>query len=444
MNEPKKLYPHQRKALDITRDRNRVAYYLDMGLGKTITGIEKMLELGNMVNLIVCQKSTISMWREEVRSQLGQRVSWVAYDLTDKKQYNHFFSHVRSAQLRAMFNNYDYPIAIGIINYDIVHRRKEVMNLHDFTLMLDESSLIQNDTTKRNRAIQKMKVKNVILLSGTPVAGAYEKLYSQVRLLGWDITKTKFWDEFVSYINMPVGMINIKKVVGYKNVPKLKRKLLDLGCVFMKTEDVFELPQQNVIDIKVKNIKPYKEMVKEGLVTIDGTELLGNTPVTKMLRLRQICGIYNESKTRALLDILTGTEDRVIIFYNFTSELNYLKPQIEKLDKPTAIISGDIKKDEELERFRKLDNCVLFVQYQAGARGLNLQECNKIIYYTLPLSSELYEQSKKRTHRIGQDKPCFYYNLLVENSIEIDILERLKDKKDYTDALFIQKYGVGE
>ena len=27
------LYPHQEYALNVTNDRNRVAYYLDMGLG---------------------------------------------------------------------------------------------------------------------------------------------------------------------------------------------------------------------------------------------------------------------------------------------------------------------------------------------------------------------------------------------------------------------------
>ena len=27
------LYPHQTRALELTKDRNRVAYYYDMGLG---------------------------------------------------------------------------------------------------------------------------------------------------------------------------------------------------------------------------------------------------------------------------------------------------------------------------------------------------------------------------------------------------------------------------
>ena len=68
--------------------------------------------------------------------------------------------------------------------------------------------------------------------------------------------------------------------------------------------------------------------------------------------------------------------------------------------------------------------------------GLNLQKANKIIYFTLPLSSELFEQSKKRIHRIGQSRPCFYYLLICKNSIEEKILKALNMRRDYTERLF--------
>ena len=76
------------------------------------------------------------------------------------------------------------------------------------------------------------------------------------------------------------------------------------------------------------------------------------------------------------------------------------------------------------------------VQYQAGATGLNLQKASKIIYFSLPLSSELFEQSKKRIHRIGQKNNCMYYYLITKKTIEEKILETLKQRKDYTDELF--------
>jgi len=57
------LYPHQQKALNDTKDFNRVAYYLDMGLGKTFVGSEKMMQLGKQLNLLICQKSKIQDWK---------------------------------------------------------------------------------------------------------------------------------------------------------------------------------------------------------------------------------------------------------------------------------------------------------------------------------------------------------------------------------------------
>lgn len=39
------LFQHQQQALDETEGKNRVAYYLDMGLGKTFVGSEKMMKL---------------------------------------------------------------------------------------------------------------------------------------------------------------------------------------------------------------------------------------------------------------------------------------------------------------------------------------------------------------------------------------------------------------
>ena len=57
------LYPFQQRVLDETKDKNRVAYYLDMGLGKTFVGSEKAMSFGDDV-IVVCQKSKIKDWIE--------------------------------------------------------------------------------------------------------------------------------------------------------------------------------------------------------------------------------------------------------------------------------------------------------------------------------------------------------------------------------------------
>ena len=63
-----KLMEHQTRVLEETARHNRVAYYLDMGLGKTFVGSEKMDRLGEDINLIICQKSKIKDWCEHMRT----------------------------------------------------------------------------------------------------------------------------------------------------------------------------------------------------------------------------------------------------------------------------------------------------------------------------------------------------------------------------------------
>ncbi|NFC87483.1 DEAD/DEAH box helicase [Clostridium botulinum] len=381
-----------------------------MGLGKTFVGSEKLKELNSNINLVICQKSKLDDWKEHFK--------------TYYPEYNTFiYSKTRDIPAKSVI----------IINYDLVWRRPKLMELENFTLMLDESSCIKNPTSKRTKFILKLKSENVILLSGTPCGGKYEELHTQCKLLGWNISKKLYWQQYIKFINMDIGGFKIPKVTGYKNVDRLKSKLRDHGSIFMKTEEVFDLPEQIEIPVLIENTKEYKKFKKDRLITIDDTELVGDTSLTKMLYLRQLASQYNSNKLSSLKDLLESTEDRVIIFYNFTEEMEQIKEVCERLQKPVSIVNGQTK---DLKNYKSKDNTVVLVQYQAGAMGLNLQKSNKIIYYSLPLASELFEQSKKRTHRIGQTRTCMYWYLITKNSIEGQIFETLKERRDYTNKLF--------
>ncbi len=424
------LYPHQIKALNDTKKFNRVGYFLDMGLGKTFVGSEKMILLKNDTNLIVCQKSKIDDWITHFQQNYTNVKVW---DLTKKKEYADF-----SSRYTAWHGYLGASIGIGIINYELAFRRSELLKLEHFTLMLDESSMITNPVAKRTKFIHKLNPDNVILLSGTPTGGKYEKLWSQLRLLGWSISKDMFYSHYVDikWLDTGAGFL-VPRVVGYKNVDRLKAKLKRYGCIFMKTEEVFDLPEKIPINITVPNTKYFKRFMKDSIITLpDGTQLIGDNTLTKHLFARQLCGQYNQAKLSAFKDLVQSTDDRLIVFYNFTAELIEMEAIAHELDRPFSLVTGACKRLDEYENY---SDSLTFVQYQAGAMGLNLQKANKMVFFTLPQSSELYEQSIKRIHRIGQEHSCFYYYLLVADSVEQDMLETLKMRKDYDDALF-KKY----
>ena len=373
--------------------------------------------------LVVAQLSKVKDWCEHFEKHYGYDV----YNLTDKNNIPSFIDV-----------NYK---CVGVINYDVLWRRKQLLKLKDFTLILDESSLISNETTKRAKFILKMTPTNTILLSGTMCGGKYEKLWSQANLVGWNISKKLFYNQ---YVDMQMSDDGYPIITGYKNVERLKNKLRSNGCVFMKSEEVLDLPQQNFIDINVDVSKEYKKFMKSGIVTVgmiskdgyveDVFELVGDTTLTKLLYARQLCGQYSKEKLKAFKDLIDSTEDRLIVFYNFNDELEKMKQLCE--DRPVSIVNGSVK---DLFAYENCDNSITFIQYQAGAKGLNLQKANKIVYFTPTLNAEDYMQSLKRIHRIGQDKPCFYYRL--KSGVEHHIYDVLQKRENFTNDLFVELEG---
>ena len=402
--------PHQAEALKETESFSRVAYYHSMGLGKTFSGSEKLNSFDTDYNLVICQKSKIQDWVDHFRKFYPQ-VNVIDY-----------------TKPKAVIDK-----GVIVVNYELAWRRPELRSLSDFTLMLDESSLIQNENAKRSKFILRMNPKNVILLSGTPTGGKYEKLWSQCRLLGWNISKKEFYNQYIieQELNLRTSPYPIKIVVGYKNVEELKIMLRKHGAHFLKTEDVLSLPEQTFVKIDVDQIPAYKKFQKDRVVNVDEETLVGDTSLTRMLCERQLCSYLNKNKLEAFSDLIDSTDDRLIVFYNFNRELEQLQ-KIAK-NRPISIVNGSVK---DLDNYNSHDNTITFVQYQAGAMGINLQKANKIVYYSLPLSCEYWMQSQKRTHRIGQSRNCFYYILSTRNSIEEKIYDSLQRGVDYTVNLF--------
>ncbi|SUK78137.1 putative DNA helicase [Staphylococcus aureus] len=411
MNEIK-LYAHQQKALDMTEQHNKVAYYLDMGLGKTFVGSEKLWELNTPYNLVICQKSKIIDWYIHFKDYYSDDYEIIIFD----KQ--------RIENIK--------PNSILLINYEKAIARPELKKLKKFTLLLDESQYIKNPKSKRTKLIvNELNPDNIILLSGTPIDGKYEELITQIHLLGWKIKESMFLSH---YTNRQWDENEMKyKIIGYKNIDRLKKKLRQYGCVFMKTEEVFDLPTQTNIFLKPKKTKEYDEFIKEGIVTLSDRKLIAETASVGNMNARLLCTAFNQNKLVMLKELIESTEDRLIIFYQYNLEKEAIENIVDELSKPISYINGEIVDKKSYENCK---NSVTLVQYQSGSFGHNLQKANKIIFFGLPNRVSYFEQSKKRTHRIGQERPCFYYYMLTLGTYEWKNYQTLVDGKDYNDELF--------
>lgn len=407
------LFAYQQAALDRVEGKRRCAFYHDMGLGKTFTGAEKLMSDRRWKRaLVVCQKSKVADWVDHFETHYDMPV----VDLTKQDV-------CRDAE------------AVMVVNYDLIWRRPQLMELDDFALMFDESSLLQNATSKRTKAAMKLagKADTLVLLSGTPVDGKYERLWTQLRMLGWDIDKKLFWRQYVeSETTMREGF-PITKVTGYKNEERLVRKMKELGCDFLKTDDVIDLPDQRFIRVDVPMSEYYRKFAKTNVITAFGREFVGDTVFGDLTAKRQLAAAYSRAKLEAFGDLLDGTSKRLVVFYNFDVELEGLTAELEKRYRRYGVLNG---KAHDLSPFFDTDDGVALIQYQSGAMGVNLQQADMCVYFSPPLASSLFEQSKKRIHRVGQDKPCTYYELVSKGTVEDKIYDTLAMRRDYTEKLF--------
>ena len=98
-------------------------------------------------------------------------------------------------------------------------------------------------------------------------------------------------------------------------------------------------------------------------------------------------------------------------------------------------------RQEIVGRFQDPDSALRFFvgQPRTGGFGLTLTEANTMIYYSNGYDLEIRIQSEDRVHRIGQDKPVTYVDLVSPGTIDEKILKALRDKIDISSEVLGEK-----
>lgn len=145
---------------------------------------------------------------------------------------------------------------------------------------------------------------------------------------------------------------------------------------------------------------------------------------------------YPDSKIDALLKIIRALKadnmKHLIVFAVFKSTLKYLAIRLSKYGFNTIRIDGDIPSEERfnlINQFKNAQEFTILLSSEVGSEGLDMQFCNAMVNYDLPWNPMVVEQRIGRIDRFGQkSEKVHIYNLIVENSIQVDIYTRLLDR----------------
>jgi SNF2 family DNA or RNA helicase len=164
-----------------------------------------------------------------------------------------------------------------------------------------------------------------------------------------------------------------------------------------------------------------------------------------LLKLRQCCcdprllKLSNKSSAKAgsakldrLTEMLTELFDedrRVLVFSQFTSMLDLIRPELDERGVPYSLLTGETRdRQKEIGDFQDGRTRVFLISLKAGGVGLNLTAADTVILYDPWWNPAVEDQAIDRAHRIGQDKPVFVHKLVASGTIE-EKMEALKEKK---------------
>jgi len=461
-NYKTKPFNHQKKAVEAIHPVNHSALFCEQGTGKSKIAIDSYTARAMQGNinavLVVCPVCVRDNWMNEIDVHCPIEHSSMVLDtkkikkvqewMVDEKGFKWLMVGVESlAQGRA----YEYA--------------EKFMLMHTAGMPVDESSRIKNfKATRSERCVSLGLMSNYrMLMTGTPITQGIHDLYMQFEFLDSQIISI---GDYYSFRNRYVimGGFEDRQIVGYQNVEELMDYVKPF-TFYAQKKDVLDLPEKlytkRIIKMSSVQAKAYKELNGKGKETIiNGTLIEIEHVLEKMLRLQQIVGGFYPTE---FVDVITGKikgdtkslpgknpkleelllvaeeiAGSAVIWARYRHEIKIIADALrEKYGEDTVVeYHGGIDYDQRVQNVKDYESGKKrwFVGNQsAGGIGINLVYGNTMIYYSNTFSLEERLQSEDRSHRIGQKNDVLYIDLMMEDSIDFDIVEAIRLKCDMAD-----------
>lgn len=317
-------------------------------------------------------------------------------------------------------------------------------------VVVDELSSFKSNQAKRFKALRAVRplVKRFVGLTGTPAPNGLMDLWPEVYLLdrGERLGKTitGYRDRYF-YPGKRNGFTVFTWEAKEGAEEAIHKRISDI-CISMKAEDYLRLPEQVVNDIRIRldpaEMAKYRELEREKLMELDGQEITALSAAAVWGKLLQLANgaVYNDDKTvtelhnkklDALEDILEASCGHpVLVFYNFRHDYDRLMERFGKLNPRAIQTSADIR-DWNAGRIQ-----LLLAQPASMGHGLNIQAGGHIIvWFGLNPSLELYQQANARLHRQGQEEAVIIQRLIVDGTVDEDVVWKLEDKDERQESL---------
>lgn len=346
---------------------------------------------------------------------------------------------------------------VVLTSYGIARVDAEIIKDFNFNyLILDESQVIKNPSSKTYRALLTLTSRHRLVLSGTPIENSLLDLYAQMHFLNRDMLGTmQFFRR--------TFMASIMQKLNSDQSKAAQDKLHELISPFImrrtKDEVAKELPpkteqillcrmtpeQERIYDEEKSKIRNYLMTEIQNSSIAKSSTLI----ISALSRLRQIAchpamvnpeSIAGSGKLETIvrnINVLVEEQHKILVISSYVKHLRLIGSWLDSERITYVTLTGKTANPQEtIDRFKTRKNIsVMLMTLKKGGYGLNLTEADYVLITDPWWNPAAQQQGMDRVHRIGQDKPVFVYKFITIGTVEEKILQLQREKKRIADTI---------
>ncbi|WP_067924578.1 DEAD/DEAH box helicase [Alicyclobacillus shizuokensis] len=432
----------------------------DMGLGKTIQVLAFLLSLKEQrqargPHLLVCPTSLLSNWRAEI-----QRFT------PDLKLYIHHGAarHGLDQTGRTTLSKAVATVDVVLTTFaTLVRDIEELAQVAWDAVVVDEAQNIKNVDTKQAAAVRKLKARQRIALTGTPVENRLIELWAIMDFVNPGYLGGQSW--FRRHFSGPVTA----QPQG-PQVRRLKRLLTPVLLRRRKTDPSVqaELPEKwevrDTAGLKSEQAALYQSIVDDLWQRLPraGSEMSRRGRILAALtRLKQVCDhpclvaggrgdVDRSGKLSLLVDLVEEVVEQGeagLVFTQFREMGEIICDVLaERFGWRPGYLHGGLRPGERGELVARFQAGwpappILVLSLKAGGVGLNLTRANHVFHFDRWWNPAVEDQATDRAFRIGQTRDVQVHKLVCSGTLEERIDELIAAKRQLSAAVVGESEG---
>lgn len=424
------------------------ALFAEMGCGKTKITLDlwsMYAKAGLVQGLIVVSRVSIRQnWLDEVEKHCP-----------DDLDFNTFI--IDSSSTKLMREAYapktkPFIVSVGAESlsvqkeggkaFDVVY---DIATEYKCMLVVDEAHSVKNHQSVRTHNTDLIAKHCAIrgIMTGTPTPKDFLDLYSQFAILDPDIIGHYNYYTFRNHYAV-MGGYEGKQIIAYRHEQELMDKIKPYTMRFKKS-DIVDLPpkvyERRIVTLPKELEKIYLEMKNDRSIVLEGENIEARSVLASYAKLRQMANgfVYgadqrydladNHPKIGELLDIIDGTDEKLIVWCNTHGEIDMLLPKLQKYGVSPHHGKMSVADREQSKKDFREKNRIFLATIPSAMVGLTLNDATIEVFYSNPLSYTDRIQAEDRAHRIGQENKVTIIDLICKNTVEEVIWAALMMKK---------------